>query len=101
MTTNDIYETKAWLDCQCSEPGCSVRISLDREDLSLTMVSRYDVSYLSLWERIKAAVAIIFGHAVVNYGETIFDEQAINDLSKLIVSRRLLFKLRVARSNRG
>ncbi len=98
-------ETIEWLECKCNSPEHSVRVSLKKwgdreEDVELWIEPQLRAVHLSLYQRIKMAVKILFGYKVSCFAECLISDESMNELSRLIVSYRLLKKLRKARDKK-
>ena len=99
MTTN------SWMECACTRPDHAVRVSLHKwgplaSDVHLWLEPRLTPVDTSLWSRFKLAMKILFVGRSEYFVECILDENSVDNLSKLIVSYRLLRKIRTAREQK-
>lgn len=97
MTTKT---NKEWLECKCTVPEHSIRVTLDKGDpledpeIYLQPVWSEDASF---WTRLKLGLKyIFFGHSHI-LNETILDSDSIVKLSRLLSTYRVLVKLRKAK----
>lgn len=104
MTENrEDNHCREWLDCKCSHPAHSLRVSLfvhgpGVDDVEIVVEPRFSLSSFNIFQRAWYSLQLFFGLKSDVFDVTLLDEKSINQLSKLIVSYRLLRKLRRARS---
>lgn len=93
---------KVSLGCKCYHTAHSIEFVFDRttpeEDPEIyvtTVMSSY--LYSSFWDRLKDAFNYLFKRKEIVLAETILDADAVDSLGKLVVTYRLLKKVRASK----
>jgi len=95
-----------WLECKCSVPEHAVRVSLAKwggreDDVELWIEPQLRLADVGFFKRVWWAIKILFGYDPACFTECIVSEESLDELSTIIVSYRLIRKLRKAREGKS
>ena len=100
--TRTRVDKKVWLDCVCARPEHSVRISLHYgRALALWVEPQLKARRVGFFQRIWIALKFVFLREPDMFEGAKLSEDSVDKLSRVVVSYRLLKKLRNAKKNRA